>query len=56
MSVVHNDFVEAVLAASEPAERPLRRRLLDVLLAPPQPAFFQVTWEDGKRSLSRSKN
>ena len=38
MAVVTDDLVERVLAAAEPAERPLRRQMLDVLLAPAQPA------------------
>ena len=38
MGVVTNDFVEQVLSATNPAERPLRRQMLDVLLAPSQPA------------------
>lgn len=38
MSVVTNDLVEQVLSAANPAERPLRRQMLDVLLAPSQPA------------------
>ena len=38
MGVVSNDLVEQVLSAANPAERPLRRQMLDVLLAPSQPA------------------
>jgi len=38
MSAVANDLVERTLAAAEPAERPLRRQLLDLLLAPSGPA------------------
>lgn len=36
MGDLTNEFVEQVLSASEPAERQLRRQLLDVLLAPAQ--------------------
>jgi Uma2 family endonuclease len=38
MGVVTNDLVEQVLSAANPAERPLRRQMLDLLLAPSQPA------------------
>ena len=38
MGVVTNDLVEQVLSAANPAERSLRRQMLDVLLAPSQPA------------------
>jgi Uma2 family endonuclease len=38
MAVVTEDLVERLLSAAEPAERPLRRQMLDVLLAPAQPA------------------
>ena len=38
MGVVTNDLVEQVLSAANPAERPLRRQMLDLLLAPTQPA------------------
>lgn len=31
------DLIEQVLSATEPADRPLRRQLLDLLLAPSQP-------------------
>lgn len=44
MSAVTKDLVEAVLSASEPAERPLRRQLLDLLLAPSQPA--RMTYQE----------
>ncbi len=37
MAVATDDLLERMLAAAEPAERPLRRQLLDVLLAPAQP-------------------
>ena len=37
MRVMTNELVEQVLSAGEPAERTLRRQLLDVLLAPSQP-------------------
>ena len=38
MAVVTDDLVARVLAAAEPAERTLRRQMLDVLLSPAQPA------------------
>ena len=38
MGVVSNDLVEQVLSAANPAERLLRRQMLDVLLAPTQAA------------------
>jgi hypothetical protein len=38
MAVLTDDLVARVLAAAEPAKRPLRRQMLDVLLAPAQPA------------------
>lgn len=44
MGVVTNDLVEQVLSAGEPAERTLRRQLLDVLLAPSQPA--RMTYQE----------
>ena len=50
MAVVTNDLVERALAAAEPAERPLRRQLLDVLLAPAQPRRMSyeefLAWAD----------
>ncbi len=44
MNGVTRDLVQEVLSAGEPAERLLRRRLLDVLLAPSQPA--RMTYEE----------
>ena len=38
MAVATDDLVARVLAAAKPAERSLRRQMLDVLLAPAQPA------------------
>jgi hypothetical protein len=38
MAVATDDLVARVLAAAEPAERSLRRQMLDVSLAPAQPA------------------
>ena len=50
MAVVTDDLVERVLAAAGPAERPLRRQMLDVLLAPAQPARMNyeefLAWAD----------
>jgi Uma2 family endonuclease len=50
MAVVTDDWVERVLSAAEPAERPLRRQMLDVLLAPAQPARMSyeefLVWAD----------
>lgn len=44
MGVVTNDLVEQVLSAGEPAERQLRRQLLDVLLAPSEPT--RMTYQE----------
>ena len=50
MDGVTRDFVQEVLSAGEPAERRLRRRLLDVLLAPSQPVHMSyeefLDWAD----------
>jgi Uma2 family endonuclease len=50
MAVVTDDLVAQVLAAAEPAERSLRRQMLDVLLAPAQPARMSyeefLAWAD----------
>ena len=50
MDGVTRDFVQEVLSAGEPAERLLRRRLLDVLLAPSQPVHMSyeefLDWAD----------
>lgn len=50
MAVVTDDLVARVLAAAEPAERSLRRQMLDVLLAPAQPARMSyeefLAWAD----------
>ena len=44
MGAVTNDLVEQVLSAGEPAERQLRRQLLDVLLAPSEPT--RMTYQE----------
>jgi Uma2 family endonuclease len=50
MALLTDDLVARVLAAAEPAERPLRRQMLDVLLAPAQPARMSyeefLAWAD----------
>lgn len=50
MAVATDDLVARVLAAAEPAERPLRRQMLDVLLSPTQPARMSyeefLAWAD----------
>ena len=44
MGAVTDDLVEQVLSAARPAERPLRRQMLDLLLAPSQPAH--ITYQE----------
>jgi Uma2 family endonuclease len=50
MAVLTDDLVARVLAGAEPAERPLRRQLLEVLLAPAPPARMSyeefLAWAD----------
>ncbi len=50
MAVITDDLVAQVLAAGEPAERPLHRQMLDALLAPTQPPRMSyeefLTWAD----------
>jgi Uma2 family endonuclease len=50
MAVVTDELVAQVLAAAGPAERALRRQMLDVLLAPAQPARMSyeefLAWAD----------
>lgn len=50
MAVATDDLLARVLAAAEPAERSLRRQMLDVLLAPAQPARMSyeefLAWAD----------
>ena len=50
MAVLTDDLVTRVLAGAEPAERPLRRQMLNVLLAPAQPARMSyeefLAWAD----------
>ncbi len=50
MAAATDDLLAQVLAAAEPAERPLRRQMLDVLLSPAQPPRMSyeefLAWAD----------